>query len=91
MTMAWERVKANKGASGVDNMPIDDSLAFAREHWEKIRSNIARYSPTVLALSFIALLLHAIANHKEVNEGNKQEPQANNNAHGIGIHPRGGE
>ena len=37
MSKAWERVKANKGAPGIDQMPIDDFLAFAREHWEKIR------------------------------------------------------
>jgi len=40
MHKAWERVKANKGAPGVDNMPIDDFMAFAREHWERIRSSI---------------------------------------------------
>ena len=40
MIKAWERVKSNKGAPGVDNMPIAEFLDFAREHWEKIRSSI---------------------------------------------------
>ncbi|MFH7326441.1 group II intron reverse transcriptase/maturase [Desulfurivibrio sp. C05AmB] len=40
MLKAWERVKANKGAPGMDNMPIADFMAFAREHWEKIRASL---------------------------------------------------
>lgn len=38
MLKAWERVKANKGAPGIDNMPIDDFMAYAREHWDAIRA-----------------------------------------------------
>ena len=38
MLNAWKRVKANKGAPGVDNMPIDDFKAYAREHWDQIRT-----------------------------------------------------
>jgi RNA-directed DNA polymerase len=40
MLKAWRRVKANKGAPGIDNMPIDDFMAYAREHWETIRSSL---------------------------------------------------
>ena len=38
MLKAWERVKANKGAPGIDNMPVSDFMAYARKHWDEIRT-----------------------------------------------------
>jgi RNA-directed DNA polymerase len=40
MLKAWKRVKANKGAPGIDNMPVEDFMAYAREHWDEIRSSL---------------------------------------------------
>lgn len=40
MLKAWERVKSNKGASGIDGMPVQDFMDFARKHWESIRSSL---------------------------------------------------
>ena len=40
MLKAWERVKANNGASGIDNMSIDDFMAYAHEHWDAIRASL---------------------------------------------------
>ena len=37
MRRAWARVKANKGAPGIDGMSIGDFPAFARAHWSAIR------------------------------------------------------
>jgi len=37
MRVAWARVKSNKGAPGIDGMPIEDFPAFARTHWPTIR------------------------------------------------------
>ena len=44
---AWKRVKANKGAPGIDKMSIDDFPEFARTHWESIRDSLFsdRYQP----------------------------------------------
>ena len=53
MSLAWRQVKANRGAPGVDNMPIDDFMAFAHEHWTEIRSSIfaGTYKPSESALT----------------------------------------
>jgi len=47
MLKAWQRVNANKGAPGIDKMPIADFMTYAREHWEEIRSSLfaGNYQP----------------------------------------------
>ena len=47
MLPAWKRVKANKGAAGMDRMSIDAFPEFARHHWERIRSALKEHEATV--------------------------------------------
>ena len=50
MLLAWKRVKANKGAAGMDEMSIDAFPEFTRHHWERIRSALERgtYRPAAV-------------------------------------------
>ena len=45
---AWKRVKANKGAPGIDDMSIDDFPEFARAQWDRIRESLlaGTYQPS---------------------------------------------
>ena len=47
---AWGRVKANKGASGIDGVTIEDFPDHLRAHWGDIRHqlNIGRYRPSAV-------------------------------------------
>ena len=55
LAAAWKRVKANKGAPGIDGMTVKAFPAFCREHWPRIRQAIMEgtYSPASVRRVFI--------------------------------------
>jgi RNA-directed DNA polymerase len=55
MHRATQRVRSNRGAPGMDGMTIDEFPALAREHWERIASQIKEgtYRPAPVRRVFI--------------------------------------
>ena len=47
LAIAWKRVKANRGAAGIDGLG-GDFPAFMRQHWEKLRCKLeaGSYKPS---------------------------------------------
>ena len=56
LAAAWKRVKANKGAPGIDGMTIEDFPAFARESWPRIAQALREgtYRPASVRRVWIA-------------------------------------
>jgi len=52
---AWQQVKANKGAPGIDGMTVEAFPDFCREHWPRIRQAIREgtYNPAPVRRVFI--------------------------------------
>jgi len=48
VSLAWKKVRGNKGAAGVDGMEVGDFPDFYAEHWEMIHRKLLEgsYSPT---------------------------------------------
>ena len=44
---AYERVRRNKGAAGVDGMTVEELMPYCREHWDEIREQLynGTYTP----------------------------------------------
>ena len=55
MREAWKRVRANKGAPGVDGIGVGDFPEFYRKHWEKIVAKLedGSYQPSPVRRVFI--------------------------------------
>lgn len=47
MILAYKKVKANRGTSGIDGIGVDEIDEYLRENWETIRDKIRRrkYKP----------------------------------------------
>ena len=47
LNLAYKRVKANKGASGIDDMKVDELLQYLKENGDQIKEDIrnGRYNP----------------------------------------------
>ena len=62
----YKRVKANKGAPGIDGMTIEEARPYLKEHQQEITDRIYRgkYTPSPVRLSLIHISYPGINNHR---------------------------
>ncbi len=50
LRLAYSRVMRNKGAAGIDKMPVTDLKAHLQEHWPQIKEDLlcGRYQPSAV-------------------------------------------
>lgn len=55
LATAWKRVRANKGAPGIDGMTVEAFPDFCRKHWPRIRQALEKgtYNPSPVRRVFI--------------------------------------
>ena len=55
LNRAWQRVRSNRGAPGIDGMTIDQFPGFYRDHWERICSMLRKgtYHPAPVRRVYI--------------------------------------
>ena len=55
---AWQQVRANHGAPGIDGMTVEAFPAFARQHWPRLRDQLSSgtYHPAPVRRVFKACL-----------------------------------
>ncbi len=77
MRFAWQRVKANKGAAGMDGLSIDAFPAFAPHHWERLRSALEEgtYRPAAVRRVMIP---KASGGERPLGSGSKVSPPCGN-------------
>ena len=63
MNLAYKRVKGNKGASGIDDMRVDELLQYLKENGEQIKEDIRKgeYNPKAVRRVEIRVIQQAIA------------------------------
>ena len=59
MNLAFKSVRANKGASGIDDMQVDELLQYLKENGDQLRESIrkGKYNPKALRRVEIPFLL----------------------------------
>ena len=74
LLQAWKRVKANKGAAGIDGMSIEAFPELAREHWEKTRESLfaATYQPSPAGVGLPPWISGSESSHSISRAGGKK-------------------